>query len=58
MGEMSFDFPPALLRWIEEQVAGGRYADAADYVCDLIRRDRDAAKKGSDNASHRSFDAR
>lgn len=41
MGEMSFDFPPDLRRWIEERVAQGRYADAADYVRDLIRRDQD-----------------
>lgn len=41
MGEMSFDFPPDLRRWIEERVAEGRYADAGDYVRDLIRRDQD-----------------
>ncbi|QYU70551.1 hypothetical protein J4558_10715 [Leptolyngbya sp. 15MV] len=40
MGEMSFDFPPDLRRWIEEQVAAGHYADASDYVRDLILRDR------------------
>lgn len=39
MGEMTFNFPPALMRWIEAQVAEGRYADAADYLRDLVRRD-------------------
>jgi hypothetical protein len=39
MGEMTFNFPPALQRWIEAQVAEGRYADAADYIRDLVRRD-------------------
>lgn len=43
MGEMSFDFPPELRRWIEVRLAEGRYADAKDYVSDLIRRDQDAA---------------
>ncbi len=39
MGEMTFNFPPALMRWIEAQVAEGRYADAEDYLRDLVRRD-------------------
>lgn len=39
MGEMTFNFPPALMQWIEAQVAEGRYADAAAYVRDLVRRD-------------------
>jgi antitoxin ParD1/3/4 len=39
MGEMTFNFPPALMAWIEAQVAEGRYADAADYLRDLVRRD-------------------
>ena len=41
MGEMTFDFPPELHRWIEMRLAGGRYADVADYLRDLIRRDQD-----------------
>jgi antitoxin ParD1/3/4 len=41
MGEMSFDFPPELRRWIEVRLAEGRYADAEDYVRDLIRRDQE-----------------
>jgi len=41
MGEMTFNFPPALMRWIEAQVAEGRYADAADYLRDLVRRDQE-----------------
>lgn len=40
MGEMSFDFPADLKRWIEVRLADGRYADAAEYVSDLIRRDQ------------------
>lgn len=40
MGEMSFDFPADLKSWIEVRLADGRYADVADYVSDLIRRDQ------------------
>lgn len=39
MSEMTFDFPPAIQQWIEQRLAEGRYADAADYVRDLVRRD-------------------
>ena len=38
MGEMSFDFPPDLRRWIDARVAEGRYADAEDYIRDLVCR--------------------
>jgi antitoxin ParD1/3/4 len=41
MGEMSFDFPPELRRWIEVRLSEGRYADVQDYVRDLIRRDQE-----------------
>ena len=43
MGEMSFDFPPDLRRWIDARVAEGRYADAEEYIRDLVRRDQDRA---------------
>lgn len=52
MGEMTFDFPPALRRWIEQRVAEGEYADAAEYLNDLIRRDRAA---GEDTAQIRAL---
>ena len=41
MGEMTFDFPPALRRWIEQRLAEGRFADEADYFRDLVRRDQE-----------------
>lgn len=41
MGEMSVTFPPDLENWIGLRVAEGRYADAAEYVRDLIRRDQE-----------------
>lgn len=42
MGDMTF--PPQLQQWIDARVAEGRYADAQDYLSDLIRRDQDAAQ--------------
>jgi antitoxin ParD1/3/4 len=39
MGDMSFDIPPDLRRLIAERVEQGHYADPADYIRDLIRRD-------------------
>lgn len=42
MGDMTF--PPQLQQWIDARVAEGRYADAQDYLRDLIRRDQDAAQ--------------
>ncbi|MFO6446204.1 type II toxin-antitoxin system ParD family antitoxin [Erythrobacter sp. NE805] len=53
MGEMTFQFPPALERWIEAQVAEGRYADAADYLRDLVRRDQGGLLPGME-LSHAS----
>jgi antitoxin ParD1/3/4 len=50
MGEMTFNFPPALQRWIEAQVAEGRYADAADYLRDLVRRDQNGLLGDADEA--------
>ncbi len=51
MGEMSFDFPPELRRWIEVRLAEGRYADAADYVRDLVRRDQDQASEWEEDTA-------
>jgi antitoxin ParD1/3/4 len=41
MGEMTYDFPPALQRWIEQRLAEGRFANEADYFRDLVRRDQE-----------------
>ena len=41
MGEMTFDFPPDLRRWVEQRLAEGRYVDEADYFRDLVRRDQE-----------------
>ena len=43
MTDLSVDMPPALQNWVEQQLASGAYADAGDYLRDLVRRDRDDA---------------
>ncbi|WP_033922258.1 ribbon-helix-helix domain-containing protein [Sphingomonas sp. 37zxx] len=48
MNQLILSMPPALQSWVESRLAQGRYADAEDYLRDLIRRDQDAA--GEDTA--------
>ena len=38
--QLQVEVPPALQSWIEDRLAAGEYADAADYVRDLMRRDQ------------------
>lgn len=42
MAHLNVVIPPALEAWVEARVAEGRYADAGDYVRDLLRRDQEA----------------
>jgi antitoxin ParD1/3/4 len=44
MSQLNVTMPPALRDWIDLRVAEGRYANASDYVRDLVRRDQDAAQ--------------
>ncbi|MGF7155165.1 type II toxin-antitoxin system ParD family antitoxin [Novosphingobium gossypii] len=44
MSQLNVTMPPALRRWIEFRVSEGRYANASDYVRDLVRRDQDMAQ--------------
>lgn len=43
MTTLNISMPPALQNWVDAQVAQGRYADAADYLRDLVRRDQETA---------------
>jgi len=43
MTDMTISVSPALKQWIDERVALGEYADAADYMLDLLRRDQEQA---------------
>lgn len=45
MATMNVSLPDAMKDWVESQSASGRYANASDYVRDLIRRDQDKAEK-------------
>lgn len=39
MATMNISLPDKMKEWVEAQVATGRYANASDYVRDLVRRD-------------------
>ena len=39
MATMNISLPDQMRNWVEECVQSGRYANASDYVRDLIRRD-------------------
>jgi Arc/MetJ-type ribon-helix-helix transcriptional regulator len=45
MMQLTIDMPPALRRWIEPQVADGRFVDADDYLRHLVRRDLARAER-------------
>ena len=42
MTSMTVSLPDGLGEWLESRIATGRYANASDYVRDLIRRDQEA----------------
>ena len=45
MATMNVSLPDPMKDWVEAQAATGRYANASDYVRDLIRRDQERADK-------------
>jgi len=45
MATMNVSLPDAMKDWVEAQARGGRYSNASDYVCDLIRRDQERAAR-------------
>lgn len=40
MATMNVSLPDAMKDWVEERVGSGQYANASDYVRDLIRTDQ------------------
>jgi antitoxin ParD1/3/4 len=42
MSTMNVSLPDAMKDWVDGRVKSGRYANASDYVRDLIRRDQEA----------------
>lgn len=45
MATMNISLPDLMKQWVEAQAETGRYANASDYVRDLIRRDQERADK-------------
>lgn len=43
MATMNISLPDRMKKWVEKQVKTGRYANASDYVRDLIRERQDEA---------------
>ena len=40
MATMNVSLPDPMKDWVEEQIRGGTYANASDYIRDLIRHDQ------------------
>ncbi len=40
MATLNVSLPDPMRKWIDDQVRGGEYANASDYVRDLIRHDQ------------------
>ena len=45
MATMNISLPGPMKDWVEAQAETGRYANASDYVRDLIRRDQERKDK-------------
>lgn len=41
MATMNVSIPDQMKAWVEAQISSGKYANASDYVRDLIRHDQD-----------------
>lgn len=44
MATMNVSLPDPMREWVEAQVKGGEYANASDYIRDLIRHDQERRK--------------
>ncbi len=40
MATLNISMPDAMREWIDAQIDGGEYANASDYIRDLIRHDQ------------------
>ena len=43
MTQLTISMPSVLQNWVESRISEGAYADAADYLRDLVRRDQAAS---------------
>lgn len=44
MASVQVTMPETMKEWVEAQVRTGRYANASDYLRDLVRRDQDSSR--------------
>ena len=45
MATLNISLPDPITDWIKEQIRSGQYADASDYIGDLIRDDRERRER-------------
>lgn len=45
MATMNVSLPDRMKEWVESRATDGKYANASDYIRDLIRRDQTDAEK-------------
>ena len=45
MATMNISLPDPVSEWIEERIRSGQYANASDYIRDLIRDDRERRER-------------
>jgi antitoxin ParD1/3/4 len=45
MATMNISLPDPVTEWIEERIRSGQYANASDYIRDLIRDDRERRER-------------
>jgi antitoxin ParD1/3/4 len=45
MATMNISLPDPITEWVEERIRSGQYADASDYIGDLIRDDRERRER-------------
>ncbi len=41
MASLNISLPAALRQWVDDQIHGGRYGNASEYLRDLIRKDQE-----------------
>ncbi len=46
MASLNISLPAPLREWIENQIKGGRYGNASEYLRELIRRDQERQAQG------------
>ncbi|WP_198159838.1 MULTISPECIES: type II toxin-antitoxin system ParD family antitoxin [Sphingomonas] len=45
MAQINVSLPDGLKKWVDDQVATGRYSSASDYIREILRADEDRAAR-------------